>query len=101
MWDGCLVITIIPKYISQIIKINFFVFLDLSEKKPFTLPTFVETNHRHLHHLNSTGKHITDRVVYVLGFVCPDITFSPVIYSLTSLMLHFMPGSNNIIIYYI
>lgn len=66
---------------------------DLPEKE-IILPTFVESNHRHLHHLDSTGKNITDRIICVLGFVCPDITYSPVIYSLTSLLLHFMPGLN-------
>ncbi|XP_026818717.1 GTPase-activating protein skywalker-like isoform X4 [Rhopalosiphum maidis] len=59
--------------------------------KPIILPTFVESKHRHLHHLDSTGKNITDRIVCVLGFACPDITYSPAIYSLTSLLLHFMP----------
>lgn len=58
------------------------------------LPPFVESKHRHLHHLDSKGKTITDRIVCVLGFACPDITYSPAIYSLTSLLLHFMPGLN-------
>ncbi|XP_050427329.1 GTPase-activating protein skywalker-like isoform X4 [Adelges cooleyi] len=59
--------------------------------KPSILPPFVDSKHRHLYHLDSTGKHITDRVICVLGFACPDITYSPAIYSLTSLLLHFMP----------
>ncbi|XP_025407447.1 TBC1 domain family member 24-like isoform X4 [Sipha flava] len=59
--------------------------------KPIILPPFVESKHRHLHHLDSTGKNITDRIICVLGFACPDITYSPAIYSLTSLLLHFMP----------
>ncbi|XP_050530682.1 GTPase-activating protein skywalker-like isoform X3 [Daktulosphaira vitifoliae] len=63
---------------------------DLSNKSSI-LPPFVDAKHRHLYHLNSTGKDITDRVVCVLGFACPDITYSPAIYSLASLLLHFMP----------
>jgi len=72
------------------------ILLDLPDK-PIILPTFVESKHRHLHHLDSTGKNITDRIVCVLGFACPDITYSPAIYSLTSLLLHFMPGLNLIL----
>lgn len=67
------------------------VLLDLPDNS-IILPPFVESKHRHLHHLDSKGKNITDRIVCVLGFACPDITYSPAIYSLTSLLLHFMPG---------
>lgn len=65
--------------------------LDLPDKQ-ISLPTFVETNHCHIHHLNSTGKTITDRIVCVLGFACPDIIYSPGIYTLTALLLHYMNG---------
>lgn len=67
------------------------ILLDLPDKQ-IILPTFVENKHLYSHHLDSIGKNITDRIVCVLGFACPDITYSPAIYVLTSLLLHFMPG---------
>ncbi|VVC44185.1 Hypothetical protein CINCED_3A017034 [Cinara cedri] len=63
---------------------------DLPDKQ-IILPTFVENKHLYSHHLNSSGKNITDRIVCVLGYACPDITYSPAIYVLTALLLHFMP----------
>ncbi|KAK9510012.1 hypothetical protein O3M35_004887 [Rhynocoris fuscipes] len=62
---------------------------ELSEKG-IPLPTFVEGQHRHGYHLNKTGIKIADRIVSVLGFACPDITYSPMVYPITALLLHFM-----------
>lgn len=59
------------------------------------LPSFVENKNLYSYHLNSTGKIITDRIVCVLGDNCPHITYSPAIYVLTSLLLHFMPGMSD------
>lgn len=59
--------------------------------KTSILPPFVDSKHRHIYHLSAVGKEVADRVVCVLGFACPDITYSPAIYSLVSLFLHFMP----------
>lgn len=62
---------------------------ELSEKG-IPLPTFVEGQHRHGYHLTKTGIKIADRIVSVLGFACPDITYSPMVYPIAALLLHFM-----------
>lgn len=78
-------------YVNFIFYQSHFIIPEIPDK-PIILPPFVEPKNRHLHYLDSTGKIITDRIVCVLGFACPHITFSPIIYSLTSMLLHFMPG---------
>lgn len=35
---------------------------------------------------------MADRVVSVLAYVCPDITYSPTIYPIAAILLHFMSG---------
>lgn len=60
-------------------------------ERPTVLPEFVDTSHRLTFHLTKKGRSVTDRVVSVLGFACPDITYSPAIYALASLFLHYMP----------
>ncbi|KRG03402.1 GTPase-activating protein skywalker isoform X3 [Drosophila mojavensis] len=62
---------------------------ELSEK-PIMLPAFVDATHCLPYHLTSTGRAVADRIVNVLGYDCPDITYSPVLYPITSLLLHFM-----------
>lgn len=51
---------------------------------------------------------MADRIVSVLGYACPDITYSPSLYPITAFLLHFMAGNTinnfvfkkiNIIIY--
>ena len=61
-------------------------------EKPCVLPEFVDTSHRLHYHLSKRGRTVTDRVVSVLGYACPDITYSPAIYPLAALFLHYMPG---------
>lgn len=56
------------------------------------LPAFVDATHCLPYHLTSTGRAVADRIVNVLGYDCPDITYSPVLYPITSLLLHFMSG---------
>ncbi|KAG8297299.1 hypothetical protein J6590_038908 [Homalodisca vitripennis] len=58
--------------------------------KPILLPPFVDSAHRLSYHLTRKGRNVTDRVVCVLGFACPDITYSPAIYPIAALLLHFM-----------
>lgn len=59
-------------------------------EKGILLPQFVESQHKHAYHLNKKGIKIADRIVCVLGFACPDITYSPMVYPITALLLHFM-----------
>lgn len=59
-------------------------------EKPILLPPFVDSAHRLSYHLTRKGRNVTDRVVCVLGFACPDITYSPAIYPIAALLLHFM-----------
>lgn len=74
----------------------FFVFqvfgtTELSEK-PIMLPAFVDSAHCLPYHLTRTGRAVADRIVNVLGYDGPDITYSPVLYPITSILLHFMSG---------
>ncbi|XP_069962372.1 GTPase-activating protein skywalker isoform X8 [Bactrocera oleae] len=62
---------------------------ELSEK-PIMLPAFVDPAHCLTYHLTRTGRSVADRIVNVLGYDCPDITYSPVLYPITSILLHFM-----------
>ncbi|KAK6632106.1 hypothetical protein RUM44_007136 [Polyplax serrata] len=59
--------------------------------KPLTLPAFVEKEQCLTYHLTKRGRHIADRVVCILGYASPDITYSPSIYPITALLLHFLP----------
>ncbi|XP_055711085.1 GTPase-activating protein skywalker isoform X4 [Phlebotomus papatasi] len=58
--------------------------------KPIMLPPFVDSTHCLPYHLTRKGRAVADRVVSVLGYACPDITYSPSLYPITSLLLHFM-----------
>lgn len=59
-------------------------------EKGILLPQFVENQHKHYYHLTKAGIKVADRIVCVLGFALPDITFSPMVYPITALLLHFM-----------
>ncbi|XP_063244568.1 GTPase-activating protein skywalker isoform X2 [Bacillus rossius redtenbacheri] len=58
--------------------------------KPIMLPPFVEQSHCIGYHLTRKGRNIADRVMSVLGYACPDITYSPALYPITAILLHFM-----------
>lgn len=60
--------------------------------KPIMLPPFVESTRCLSFHLTRKGRNIADRVVSVLGYACPDITFSPSLYPICAMLLHFMSG---------
>ncbi|XP_050302931.1 LOW QUALITY PROTEIN: GTPase-activating protein skywalker [Anthonomus grandis grandis] len=62
---------------------------DLPER-PVGLPTFVEPSRCHAYHLTRSGRACADRVVSVLGYACPDIVYSPAIYPITALLLHYV-----------
>jgi hypothetical protein len=63
-------------------------------EKPIMLPPFVDSTHCLPYHLTKKGRAVADRVVSVLGFACPDITYSPSLYPITAILLHFMSGEN-------
>ncbi|KOC63785.1 TBC1 domain family member 24 [Habropoda laboriosa] len=60
-------------------------------EKSIMLPPFVDSTHCLSYHLTRKGRSVADRVVSVLGYACPDITYSPSLYPITALLLHFMP----------
>ncbi|XP_050509632.1 GTPase-activating protein skywalker isoform X6 [Diabrotica virgifera virgifera] len=62
---------------------------DLPDKS-VSLPPFVEPSHCQSYYMTHKGRSITDRVVSVLGYACPDIVYSPTIYPICALLLHFM-----------
>ncbi|XP_014470961.1 PREDICTED: TBC1 domain family member 24 isoform X2 [Dinoponera quadriceps] len=64
---------------------------ELEQHKSIMLPPFVDSTHCLSYNLTRTGRNVADRVVSVLGYACPDITYSPSLYPLTALLLHFMP----------
>ncbi|KAK0160102.1 hypothetical protein PV328_007543 [Microctonus aethiopoides] len=59
-------------------------------EKSIMLPPFVDSTHCLSYHLTRKGRSVADRVVSVLGYACPDITYSPSLYPITALLLHFM-----------
>lgn len=59
-------------------------------EKPIMLPPFVDSTHCLPYHLTRKGRAVADRVVSVLGYACPDITYSPSLYPITAILLHFM-----------
>ncbi|XP_049822594.1 GTPase-activating protein skywalker-like isoform X2 [Aethina tumida] len=58
--------------------------------KPMSLPPFVEPSHCQSYYMTHKGRNVTDRVVSVLGYACPDIVYSPTIYPICALLLHYM-----------
>ncbi|RZC40437.1 hypothetical protein BDFB_011492 [Asbolus verrucosus] len=65
--------------------------------KPISLPPFVEPSHCQLYYLTHKGRSVADRVVSVLGYACPDIVYSPTIYPICALLLHYMTGKTVIL----
>lgn len=62
------------------------------------LPPFVDSSHCLPYHLTKKGRAVADRVVSVLGYACPDITYSPSLYPVTAILLHFMSGEKGLIL---
>lgn len=56
------------------------------------LPPFVEPSRCHAYHLTRSGRACADRVISVLGYACPDIVYSPAIYPICALLLHYVTG---------
>lgn len=54
------------------------------------LPTFIDINHKISHSLSPRGVAACERVISVIAFSHPAITYAPSIYPLTSVLLHYM-----------
>lgn len=67
--------------------------------KPIMLPPFVESTKCLSFNLTRKGRNIADRVVSVLGYACPDITYSPSLYPVCAMLLHFMSGKASSILF--
>lgn len=61
-------------------------------EKPIMMPPFVDSTHCLPYHLTKKGRAVADRIVSVLGYACPDITYSPTLYPITAILLHYMSG---------
>ncbi|CAH1131123.1 unnamed protein product [Ceutorhynchus assimilis] len=59
-------------------------------ERPVGLPPFVEPSRCHAYHLTRSGRACADRVISVLGYACPDIVYSPAIYPICALLLHYV-----------
>jgi hypothetical protein len=68
-------------------------------EKPIMLPPFVDSTHCLPYHLTRKGRAVADRVVSVLGYACPDITYSPTLYPIAAILLHYMSGELKIFFY--
>lgn len=62
-------------------------------EKPIMLPPFVDSTHCLPYYLNRKGHAVADRVVSVLGYTYADITYSPLLYPVTAILLHYMSGN--------
>ncbi|XP_030760306.1 GTPase-activating protein skywalker isoform X3 [Sitophilus oryzae] len=58
--------------------------------RPVALPLFVEPSRCNAYHLTRSGRACADRVISVLGYACPDIVYSPAIYPICALLLHYV-----------
>ncbi|GJQ69830.1 hypothetical protein Trydic_g22381 [Trypoxylus dichotomus] len=58
--------------------------------RTISLPQFVEPSHCQSYYLTHRGRNVADRVVSVLGYACPDIVYSPTIYPICAILLHYM-----------
>lgn len=61
-------------------------------EKPIMLPPFVDSSHCLPYYLNRKGHAVADRIVSVLGYTYADITYSPMLYPVTAILLHYMSG---------
>ncbi|WAR28277.1 SKY-like protein [Mya arenaria] len=54
------------------------------------LPSFVDPTHLYSFHLNLEGIKTVGKILYVVEHACPDIIYSPLLYPIVCLFLHFM-----------
>ena len=57
------------------------------------LPTFVDPAFQMTYYLNDTGIRIARRVLTIVSYSCPDITYAPSLYPITCILLHYMTGT--------
>lgn len=67
-------------------------YIDLVTKSG-PLPTFVEPSFQMSYYLNETGILVARRIVNIISYSCPDITYAPSLYPITCLLLHYMSGT--------
>lgn len=54
------------------------------------LPAFIDANHKVSHSLSPRGVTVCERVICLISFNHPAITYAPALYGLTALLLHYM-----------
>lgn len=54
------------------------------------MPTFIDLNHKISHSLSPRGVSVCERIISLIAFNHPAITYAPALYALTSLLLHYM-----------
>uniref|UniRef100_A0A0P4W7R3 TLDc domain-containing protein n=1 Tax=Scylla olivacea TaxID=85551 RepID=A0A0P4W7R3_SCYOL len=54
------------------------------------LPAFIDANHKVSHSLSPRGVTVCERIISLISFNHPAITYAPALYGLTSLLLHYM-----------
>ncbi|XP_045130789.1 GTPase-activating protein skywalker-like isoform X2 [Portunus trituberculatus] len=54
------------------------------------LPAFIDSNHKVSHSLSPRGVTVCERIISLISFNHPAITYAPALYGLTSLLLHYM-----------
>lgn len=54
------------------------------------LPAFIDANHKVSHSLSPRGVSVCERVISLISFNHPAITYAPALYGLTALLLHYM-----------
>ncbi|XP_035701591.1 GTPase-activating protein skywalker isoform X3 [Folsomia candida] len=54
------------------------------------LPPFTDTHYHLYYGLSAEGRKFTDRIVSVVGYAYPEITYCPLLLPLTSLFLHYV-----------
>lgn len=80
-------------FYSQLNVHGVFVFSSGEKAVDVRIPLFVDLSHLHSYHLNTKGNTTVKKILCVLEHSCPDIIYSPMIYSLVSLFLHYMDTS--------
>ena len=70
----------------------FFFFAELPAESGH-LPTFVDPAFQMTYYLNDTGIRIARRVLTIVSYSCPDITYAPSLYPITCILLHYMTGT--------
>jgi len=54
------------------------------------LPTFVEPSFQMSYYLNERGIQIARRIVSIISYSCPDITYAPSLFPIACILLHYM-----------